>query len=160
VPFFGKHECCRLGVDPYPRNGDGEHIGNLVASRLGGLFTTPSSTHCSLQNLQPPKQRQLPSTSNTALKTGTGDNVLQLTPSTPPPLWCYGPLCYRKVQRRVPWSSNHEIQPGEQINSKVVKVNGHKELANYPRHKYNQNDHHISRTHQKNMCIERLSGFL
>jgi hypothetical protein len=92
-----------------------------------------------------------------ALKIGTGDNVLQLTPSTPPPLWRCRPLCYRKGQRHAPWSSNHEIQPGEQINSKVVKVNGRKEPANYPRLEHNQNDHHILRTHQKNMCIERLS---
>ena len=94
------------------------------------------------------------------LKTRMGDNILQLNPSTLPPLWCYGPLCYKKDQRHAPWSSNHKIQPGEQINSKVVKDNGCKEPANYPLLEHNQNDHHISRTHQKNMCIEQLSGFL
>jgi hypothetical protein len=41
--LIGEYELCRVGVDPYPRNGDGEHIGNLAASRLGGLFTIPSS---------------------------------------------------------------------------------------------------------------------
>jgi hypothetical protein len=87
-----------------------------------------------------------------------GDNVLQLTPSSPPPLWLYGPPYYKNGQRRVPWSSDHEIQPGEQINSKIVKVNGSKEPANYPRFEHNQSVHHISRTHQKNM--EWLSGFL
>jgi hypothetical protein len=44
VPFIGEHELYRIGVDPYPRNSDGEYTGNLATSWLGGLFTTPSST--------------------------------------------------------------------------------------------------------------------
>ena len=43
VPFIEECERYRKGINPCPHNGDGTHIGNLAASRLGGLFTTLSS---------------------------------------------------------------------------------------------------------------------
>jgi hypothetical protein len=42
--FVSEHECCPVGVQSHPRNGDGEQTGDLPTPRLRGLFTTPSST--------------------------------------------------------------------------------------------------------------------
>jgi hypothetical protein len=72
--------------------------------------------HYLLKNLKPLKQRQLLSTSNTALRTGMEHSRLALTQSTLHRRYHYGPQYYRKGQRCMQLNSERVNQPGDKRN--------------------------------------------
>jgi hypothetical protein len=83
--------------------------------------------HSPLKNLKQLRQRQLLSTSSTALRTGMEHSRLALTQSTLHQWYHYGPPYYRKAHRCAQSTSKRVDKPGDKRNvSSYIETKEHK----------------------------------
>jgi hypothetical protein len=119
VRFVSEHERCPVGVQPHPRNGDGEHTGDLLALRLGGLFTTPSSTLPFAKSIAADVALVVEYIKY-GFKNWDGTQSPWIDPEHSASLRQYGPLYCMKCQSRSQWKSIEGNPPREQMNSEVL----------------------------------------